>query len=55
MNTALDYHLWIEVGKYSILVLQKMPKTDTLDALDNAMSTILTTNKHLCKKRVMLR
>ena len=24
---------------------KKMPKTDTLDALDNAMTTILTTNK----------
>ena len=24
---------------------EKMPKTDTLDALDNAMTTILTTNK----------
>ena len=27
-----------------LFVEKKMPKTDTLDALDNAMTTILTTN-----------
>ena len=28
-----------------VYFVKKMPKTDTLDALDNAMTTILTTNK----------
>ena len=32
-------------GKSRLENSQKMPKIDTLDALDNAMTTILTTNK----------
>ena len=30
---------------FHIVIKQKMPKTDPLDSLDNAMTTNLTTNK----------
>ena len=33
------------ITETSCILQKKMPKTDTLDALDNAMTTILTTNK----------